>query len=122
MVHLMNWAFNHWYDFFWLWIFGVFSGVRDFFVVIFMAIAETFKAVSGSKHRRRVEELKLQLKVEKARAAGAALPAPGGPCTHPPSRLVPIIAAGESQPTAWLCRGCDTQLDADVAVRKEDLP
>jgi hypothetical protein len=112
MIAVLNWSLDHWYVFFWLAVFGVFEGVRDFFLGAFEAIA----GIGERRHRRRIEEIR-------AAAPVVTVPAriPGkkpGPCVH--RNVVPVVAADEAV-SAWLCRSCDAQLPADWAVREEDL-
>jgi hypothetical protein len=112
MIAVLNWSLDHWWVFFWLAVFGVFEGVREFFFGMFQAIG----AITDRRHKQRVKELKLQAKI----AAAPALPAGTKPgrCVH--RNVVPVVAADETV-TAWLCRSCDGQLPADWAVREEDL-
>jgi hypothetical protein len=112
MIAVLNWSLDHWFVFFWLAVFGVFEGVRDFFLGIFAAIV----SIGERKHQRRMEEI---------RAAAPAVTVPAGipaakpgPCVH--RNVVPVVAADETV-TAWLCRSCDKQLPPDWAVREEDL-
>lgn len=112
MIAVLNWSIDHWYVFFWLAVFGVFESVRDFFLAIF----ETVAGIGERKHQRRIEEIR-------AAAPVVTVPAgdPGkkpGHCVH--RNVVPVVAADETV-SAWLCRSCDAQLDADWAVREEDL-
>src|SRR6185437_12583605 len=95
MIAVLNWSIEHWYVWFWLAVFGVFESVRDFFLAIF----ETVAGIGERKHRRRMKELKLQAKIAAAPALPAAKP---GPCVH--RNVTAIVAAGEDEPCAWLCR------------------
>lgn len=108
MIAVLNWSLDHWYVFFWLAVFGVFEGVRDFFLGIFEAAA----GIGERRHERRLEELRLQA------PPALAVPKKPGHCVH--RNVVPVVAADETV-SAWLCRSCDTQLPADWAVREEDL-
>lgn len=74
---------------------------------------------SKRRHKRRLELKRLELEIAQTKA-GTVIPAAKvpGECVH--RRVVPVIAADETL-TAWLCKGCDTQLPADWAVREEDL-
>lgn len=109
MIAVLNWLLAHWYVFFWLAVFGVFEGVRDFFV-------ETFNMITGVRHKRRMKELRLRAQITAPVPASPAVKP--GPCVH--RRVVPVIAPDETL-AAWLCRSCDTQLPPDWAVRQEDL-
>jgi hypothetical protein len=108
VISVFNWLIEHWFLIFLLSALGVFGGIRDFAV-------ETFNAVTGIRHKRRMRELRLQARI----AAGqpAALPKPGL-CVH--RNVVPVVSA-EEKVVAWLCRSCDTRLPEDWAVREEDL-
>lgn len=111
MIAVLNWLLNHWWVFFWLAIFGVFEGVRDFFI----GIAEAVGGVFTLRHDRKVE-------LARAKAEGeppptAALPVPG-PCRH--RKAVPVRTS-EGDVVAWLCRACDTKLPADFSIYEEDL-
>jgi len=108
MIAILNWSLDHWYAFFWLSVFGVFAGIRDFFASIFNAIT----GIGERRHQRRIEEIRAS-----APAAPSPLPKPGA-CVH--RNVVPVVAADETV-SAWLCRTCDTQLPPDWAVREEDL-
>ena len=110
MIAVLNWPLNHWYVFFWLAVLGVFEGVRDFFIGIFVAIA----TIGERRHERRLEEIRA---AAPAPAVSSPLARPG-PCVH--RNVIPVVAADESV-TAWLCKSCDAQLPADWAVREEDL-
>ena len=113
MIAVLNWCLDHWYVFFWLAIFGVFEGVRDFFIGIFEAIA----GIGERRHQRRIEELRAQAPTLPAGPVPAAPKTPG-PCVH--RNVTPVIAADDSL-VGWLCRSCETRLPADWAVREEDL-
>ena len=91
---------------------GVFEGIRDFFV-------DAWKEVTGTRHKRRMRELRAKERVARAtaRAGTAALPKPG-PCVH---RDVAAVVSKADEVVAWLCRTCKSQLPADWAVREEDL-
>ncbi len=112
MIAVLNWALAHWYWFFWLSIFGVFEGVRDFFV-------SAWKEITGTRHKRRMKELRAQERIARAsvRAEAAALPKPGL-CVH---RNVAAVVSKADEVVAWLCRSCDEKLPANWAVREEDL-
>jgi hypothetical protein len=112
VISVLNWALTHWYWFFWLAVFGVFEDVRNFFV-------KTWKEVTGTRHKRRMRELRAQERIARAtqHAGSAALPPPG-PCVH---RNVAAVVSKADEVVAWLCRTCKTQLPADWAVREEDL-
>lgn len=112
MIAVLNWSLDHWYAFFWLAVFGVFEGVRDFFLSAFDAIA----AIGERRHQRRIEEIR-------AAAPVVTVPAriPGktpGPCVH---RHVVQVRDSFDELVGWLCKSCETQLPADWAVREEDL-
>lgn len=112
MIAVLDWAASHWFLIFLVWGLGLFEGVRDFFV-------DTWKAVTGTRHKRRMKELRVQARVARAggQAEAAALPKPG-PCVH--RNVVPVVSKAE-ETVAWLCRTCDTKLPAEWAVREEDL-
>ena len=112
MIAVLNWLVAHWYVIFWLAVFGVFEGVRDFFIDLAKAVA----SIGERKHKRRMKELKLQAQI----AGGAALPVSKkpGPCVH--RNVTPVISTDEAV-VAWLCKSCDEKLPADWAVREEDL-
>jgi hypothetical protein len=109
---ILNWAGDHWFLIFILWGLGLFEGVRDFFV-------DTWKAVTGTRHKRRMKELRAQERIARAgrQPEVAGLPAPG-PCVH---RNVAAVVSRADKVVAWLCRTCDAKLPADWAVREEDL-
>lgn len=109
MIAVLNWSLEHWWVFLWLSIFGVFEGVRDFFVSVFEAIG----GIGERKHQRRIEEIRA---AAPAPVFPSSLPKPG-PCVH--RNVRPVIAA-DDELVGWLC-ACDAQLPADWAVRKEDL-
>lgn len=114
---VLHWLGNHWWWFFWLWALGFFEGVRNWFAGLF----ESVMALGDRRHERPLE-------LERAKAAAAPpvpqvsreipLPPRPGRCAH--RRVTPVVAADESV-VAWLCKGCDTQLPPDWAVRAEDL-
>ncbi len=118
----VRWLFHDW-NWVWIWVFwGViasfFEGVRDFLV-------DTWRLLVHGRQEREIALMKEKRKLARAEAdlaaaqgQPAALPKPG-PCVH--RRVVPVIAAGEDAPSAWLCRNCEEQLPADWAVREEDL-
>lgn len=112
MIAILNWSLDHWYVFFWLAVFGVFEGVRDFFLGIFEAIA----GIGERRHQRRIEEIRAAAPVvtAPARIAGKT----PGPCVH--RQVAPVVSAAEEL-VGWLCKSCETQLPADWAVREEDL-
>jgi hypothetical protein len=112
MIAVLDWALEHWFLFFLLSVFGVFEGVRDFFV-------GAWTEITGTRHKRRMKELRAQAKIIRAsrHAETAALPKPG-PCVH--RNVVPVVSKAE-ETVAWLCRTCDTKLPAEWAVREEDL-
>jgi hypothetical protein len=113
MIAVLNWVLEHWLLIFFLSILGVFTAVRDFFV-------NAYKAVSGTRHKRRMKELKARERIARAsvNAEAAALPQPG-PCAH--RRVTPVVS--DDEVVAWLCKNehCREQLPANWAVRKEDL-
>ena len=74
------------------------------------------------KEKRKHELAMKKMDLELARAKQLPdVTEPGEPkpgeCVH--RRITPVIAGDEV--VAWLCKGCDTQLPATWAVRKEDL-
>lgn len=83
MIAVLNWSLNHWWIFLWLSIFGVFEGVRDFFLGCAEGIADLFSL----RHRRKLELAKAQAKAAGAQAAAAVPSAgllrPSCPCGHP---------------------------------------
>lgn len=106
-----------WVMLFWGTICGVTAACRD-------AVAGAWHAVVHGRHDRQLALLKEQRKLEEARARARELPVAEddpkpGRCVH--RRVVPVIAAGDDAPCAWLCKSCDTELPADWAVRQEDL-
>ena len=113
MIAVLNWSLAHWWVFIWLAVFGVFEGVRDFFLGILTAIV----SIGERRHERRIEEILAAHPAPPDPAVSPSLPKPG-PCVH--RDVVPVVAADETV-TAWLCRSCDMQLPADWAVREEDL-
>ena len=112
MIAVLNWAAEHWFLIFILSALGVFEGVRDFFVGV-------YKEVTGTRHKRRMKELRAQERIARAtrQAEVAVLPVPG-PCVH---RDVAAVISKADEVVAWLCKTCKTQLPADWAVREEDL-
>jgi hypothetical protein len=110
VIAVLNWSLEHWWVFLWLSIFGVFEGVRDFFIGIFEAVA----GIGERKHQRRIEEIRA---AAPAPLAPSPLPVPG-PCVH---RNVVQVRDHSDELVGWLCRGCDEQLPASWAVREEDL-
>jgi len=112
MIAVLDWSLNHWYVLLWLSVFGVFEGVRDFFLAAFEVIA----GAGERRHQRRIEEIRAAAPV--VTVPDRALARKPGHCVH--RNVSPVIAADESV-AAWLCRSCDAQLPADWAVRQEDL-
>jgi hypothetical protein len=112
VIAVADWLLSHWLLFFFLGILGVFGAVRDFFV-------SAWKEVTGTRHKRRMKELKAQARIARAasHAETAALPVPG-PCVH--RNVVPVVSKAE-EIVAWLCKACDEKLPANWAVREEDL-
>jgi hypothetical protein len=117
VIAVLNWSLDHWFVFFWLAVFGVFEGVRDFFLGIFEAVA----GIGERRHERRLEELRLQVPTLPPGyvppSAALAIPKKPGPCVH--RNVKPVISA-DDELVGWLC-ACDAQLPADWAVREEDL-
>lgn len=113
MVAVLNWCLHHWYVWLWLSIFGVFEGVRDFFVGIFDAVI----ALGDRRHERRLAIARAQGSAPAAEVEKAPKP---GRCVH---RQVKQVRDMDGTLVAWLCLkpGCDKQLPADWAVAKEDL-
>jgi hypothetical protein len=113
VIAVLNWSLDHWWVIFWLFVFGVFEGVRDFF----LGIVEAIGGIAERRHQRRVKELKLQARI----AAAPAHPAGKKPghCVH--RNVVPIVIAATEEVAGWLCKTCEARLDADWAVREEDL-
>jgi len=111
MIAVLDWALQHWFLIFFLSVLGVFEDIRDFFV-------GAWKEVTGTRHKRRMKELRAQERIARhtRRAEVAALPKPGL-CVH---RNVVQVMSGE-EIVAWLCRTCDAKLPAEWAVREEDL-
>src|ERR1700733_11044786 len=73
------------------------------------------------RHRRQMDLKRVELEILQARSwAASASPPPSkpGPCVH---RNVVQVRDHSDELVGWLCRGCDTQLPADWAVRQEDL-
>jgi hypothetical protein len=112
MIAILNWSLSHWYVFFWLFVLGVFEGVRDFFVSIAMTVA----SIGDRKHQRRIEEIRA-LHPAPPDVLTSTVPKPG-PCVH--RNVTPVVSAAD-EVVAWLCRTCETRLPADWAIREEDL-
>lgn len=110
MIPVLNWCVENWWVFFFLAVFGVFGGIRDFFVDIAYALG------GGTKHKRKLKELKLKKQIAEANANVKTVTP--GPCVH--RNVRPVIGV-DDEVKAWLCKSCDTQLPADWAVREEDL-
>jgi hypothetical protein len=110
MIAVLNWSLEHWYVWFWLAVFGVFEGVRDFFLGIFAAMV----SIGERRHERRIEEIRAAQAPPVVLSAATAKP---GPCVH--RNVRPVIAANDEL-VGWLC-ACDTQLPPSWAVRQEDL-
>jgi hypothetical protein len=113
MIAVLNWSLDHWYVFFWLAIFGVFRGVRDFFLGAFEAIG----AIGDRRHQRRMAEIRSAAPALASLMTTGAQGKKPGPCVH--RNVRPVIAADDKL-VGWLC-ACDAQLPADWAVREEDL-
>jgi hypothetical protein len=114
MIAVLTWAAEHWFLIFLLGILGVFEGIRDFFV-------DAWQEITGTRHKRRMKELRARERIARAtaKAEAAALPkSKPGLCVH--RNVVPVVSKAE-EVVAWLCRTCDTELPADWAVREEDL-
>jgi hypothetical protein len=112
MIAVLNWSIDHWWVFFWLSIFGVFRGVRDFLHGTFEAIA----GIGERRHKRRMKELRLRAQI-------AALPETRvgitpGLCVH--RNVTPVVSVAD-EVVAWLCKSCDEKLPAGWAVREGDL-
>jgi hypothetical protein len=105
VIALLNWFAVHWFLLILLSVFGVFKGVRDFFV----SIAEALGGKSEIRHQRKLE-------IERAKAGSGTLPA--APCRH---RNIVGVRDTADHLVGWLCRGCDKQLPADFSVYEEDL-
>ena len=118
MIAVLNWLLAHWWVFIWLSIFGVFEGVRDFFLGCAEAIGDLFSI----RHRRKLELAKAQAKAARAQARAAGIPAdrtlPAAPCRH---RNIVGVRDRTDKLVAWLCLGCDTKLPASFSVYEEDL-
>jgi hypothetical protein len=118
VIAVLNWSLDHWFVFFWLAVFGVFEGVRDFFLGIFEAVA----GIGDRRHERRMAEIQARTPTLPEGyvppSAALARPKKPGPCVH--RNVIPVVAADETV-SAWLCKTCDAQLPADWAVREEDL-
>jgi hypothetical protein len=111
MTALLHWVLDYWFLFFLLGALGVYKSIRDFLV-------NTWNMIAGARHSRRLEKLNAQATLERARAgADRTAPRPG-PCAH--RNVVPVISTADEL-VARLCRSCDTKLDANWAVREEDL-
>lgn len=109
MVATLNWLLVHWWVFFWLAVFGVFRGARDFFV----SVAKALGSGPATQHQRELERIRAQGLVPPP----GAVPVPGR-CVH---RRVKQIRDVHDELVGWLCTSCDTQLPADWAIAKEDL-
>lgn len=114
MIAFLDWLGHHWYWFFWLWIFGVFEGVRDFF----RGIARDIGSIGDRRHRRRMEELGLLTRIAEGPAGSDRPQVTPGPCVH---RNVTRVMSIDDELVGWLCKTCDTKLPPDWAVREEDL-
>jgi hypothetical protein len=112
VIAVADWLLAHWFLIFLFSVLGVFEGIRDFFV-------SAWKEITGTRHKRRMKELRAQERIARAgrQAEAAALPKPG-PCVH--RNVVPVVSKAE-ETVAWLCRSCDAKLPADWAVREGDL-
>jgi hypothetical protein len=113
MIAVLNWALEHWFLIFLLSMLGVFEGVRDFF----LDMAKAIGAVGERKHKRRMKELRLQARLA-AKAPAVGTGKKPGHCVH--RNVTPVISKADEL-VAWLCKTCGTRLDADWAVREEDL-
>jgi len=114
MIAVLTWAAEHWFLIFLLSVLGVFEGIRDFFV-------DAWREITGTRHKRRMKELRAQAKIIRAtrHAEAAGLPkSKPGLCVH--RNVVPVVSKAE-ETVAWLCRTCDEKLPANWAVREEDL-
>lgn len=113
LSHALDWLLAHWLLLFFLGFFGWVGKTLK-------GMGSGIRSVFSAGHRRRVEELRLQVKLEKARNAGAPAvePPKPGPCVH--RQVVPVIPANEEAPVGWLCK-CGERLPATWAVREEDL-
>lgn len=112
MIAVLNWALEHWFLIFILSALGVFEGVRDFFIDAAKAIG----AIGERKRKQRMKELRLQARI--AAGTPAVDSKKPGHCVH--RNVTPVISADE-EVVAWLCKTCGVGLDADWAVREEDL-
>jgi len=119
----------------WIWVLIFGGGIIDFLLETFDAGIGSIARAGRRRHRRRMERLRLQLKIEKARAAtqvqlagdnssqfqagrSLTMPRPGR-CVH--RNVTAVVASGTDDVVAWLCKTCDTKLPPDWAVREEDL-
>lgn len=106
----------------WWWLALIFGGAAlEWIADTFDAGISAMRRRAKLKHKRQMELRRIELEIEQAKA-GTVVPIASakkpGPCVH--RHVTPVIAADETL-TAWLCRGCDTQLPPDWAVREEDL-
>lgn len=126
----MIWLENNWL---WLlivvWFCGgiVLSIVTDVLTAILTPFVMLF---GGAKHKREMDRLRLQLKIEKARKQGDGTTAVAekdpGPCKH---RDVVSIRGNDGEVKGWLCKkpGCPfgydgtERLPPDWAVDEKDL-
>jgi hypothetical protein len=134
MVAILNWGYHHWWLLWFLWIFGFFDGVQDFFLGIMASIAAVFHGPSSKKtelararERQALAEANL-LNAQTARAEFARSsdsPSAGGPCHH--LSLAPVferdgLEAGEL--LRWICKNplCEKDFPPDHARFAEPEP
>ena len=106
----------------WWWVLLLFGGaILEWIGGVLSAIYEALAGLGTARHRRRIELLKAQAKLEKARYTPSIQLAKPGPCVH--RNVVPVISSDgiNGSVTSWLCKTCDTQLPHDWAIRQEDL-
>jgi hypothetical protein len=114
-----------------------------FFVLFGSAIAESFREISRTHHKRKIVRIKARTqarelaRLERLERRGYTvhdpvqlssgsyvvrrIPDNSQECTH--RRVVPIIPKNEDKPVGWLCTNpdCQEQLPTNYAVREEDL-
>jgi hypothetical protein len=112
VIATLDWLLAHWFLIFLLSALGIFESIRDFLV-------GAYKEITGTRHKRRMRELKAQERIARAarQSEAAVLPAPG-PCVH---RNVAAVVSRADEVVAWLCKTCDERLPANWAIREEDL-
>jgi len=101
------------------WVFLIFGGgLLEWIGETFDIGLSALHRRSRLRHKRQMALKRMELEIAQAKSgAASSLPKPG-PCVH--RNVRPVIAAGEDEPCAWLCR-CGERLPANWAVYEEDL-